>query len=89
MFFTGHAQSGTLPWNYLEVGVGVGIRQPGRAGVLLVLEGPVEGLGDGAEVEDAHSRGRNAVPAKAREKTKTVREPSSDRCPPPATEKRQ
>lgn len=50
------------PYNYLEVGVGVGIRQPGGARVLLVLEGPVEGLGDGAQVEDAHGRGGDAVP---------------------------
>lgn len=32
------------PQNYLEVGVGVGIRQPGGPRVFLVLEGPVKSL---------------------------------------------
>lgn len=54
------------PRNYLEVGVGVGIRQPGGPRVLLVLEGPVKGLRDGAEVEDTHGRGGNAVPGEER-----------------------
>ena len=45
------------PQNYLEVGVRVGIRQPGGPRALLVLEGPVKGLRDGAEVEDAHGGG--------------------------------
>lgn len=52
----------SAPWNYLEVGVGVGVRQPGGARVLLEFEGPVEGLRDGAEVEDAHGGGSDAVP---------------------------
>ena len=56
------------PRNYLEVGVGVGIRQPGGPRVLLVLEGPVKGLRDGAEVEDAHGRGGDAVPGEVRKK---------------------
>lgn len=56
------------PQNYLEVGVGVGIRQPGGPRVLLVLEGPIKGLGDGAEVEDAYGRGSDAVPGEVRKK---------------------
>lgn len=42
---------------YLKVGYGVWGGEPGGAGVLLVAEGPVEGLGDGAQVEGTHSRG--------------------------------
>ena len=60
------------PQNYLEVGVGVGIRQPGGPRVLLVLEGPVKGLGDGAEVEDAHGGGGDAVPGEVRKKKETA-----------------
>lgn len=41
----------------LEVGNGVGGGEPGSAGVLLVAEGSVEGLSDGAQVEGADGRG--------------------------------
>lgn len=47
---------------YLEVGGWVGVRQPGRAGVFLELEGPVENLRHGTEVEGAHCGRSDAVP---------------------------
>lgn len=40
----------------LEVVDGVGCGQPGGARVFLGAEGPVEGLGDGAQVESTHCR---------------------------------
>lgn len=46
---------------YLEVGDGVGRGEPGRARVLLGAEGPVEGLGDGTQVEGTHRRCCNTV----------------------------
>ena len=71
------------PQNYLEVGVRVGIRQPGGPRALLVLEGPVKGLRDGAEVEDAHGGGGDAVPgSRGGERRRQVRKPRGDRCPP-------
>lgn len=53
-----------LACGYLEVGVGVGIRQPGRARVLLVLERSIEHLGNCAEIENADGGGSDAVPAR-------------------------
>lgn len=71
----------SAPWNYLEVGVGVGVRQPGGARVLLVLEGPAEGLRDGAQVEDAHGRSGDAVPGGPGEKDGGS-EPAATAVPP-------
>lgn len=68
-FFTREAQSSLHPWDYLEVGVGVGVRQPGRARIFLVLEGPIEGLRDGTQVENTHSGGSNAVPRSKKEES--------------------
>lgn len=45
----------------LEVVDGVRRGEPGGARVLLGAEGPVEGLGDGAQVEGAHRRCCNTV----------------------------
>lgn len=45
----------------LEVVDGVGCGKPGGAGVLLGAEGPVESLGDGAQVEGTNCRCCNAV----------------------------
>lgn len=45
----------------LEVVDGVGRGEPGGAGILLGAEGPVEGLGDGAQVEGTHCGGCDAV----------------------------
>lgn len=47
--------------SHLEVGDGVCGGEPGGARVLLGAEGPVEGAGDGAQVEGAHRRRRDAV----------------------------
>lgn len=49
---------------YLEIRVGVGVRQPGRAGVLLVLEGPLKNLRYGTEIEGTHRRRSDAVSVK-------------------------
>lgn len=46
---------------YLEVGVGVGVGQPGRAGVFLVLEGSVEDLRYGTQIEGTHGGCGDAV----------------------------
>lgn len=46
---------------YLEVVDGVGRGEPGGTRVLLRAEGPVEGLGDGAQVEGTHRRCCNTV----------------------------
>lgn len=46
---------------YLKVWVGVGVGQPRWPRVLLVFEGPVEHLWDGAEIEGTHRRGSDAV----------------------------
>lgn len=46
---------------YLEVGDGVSDGEPGSPGVLLVAKWAIKSLGDGAEVEGADSRSRNAV----------------------------
>ena len=63
------------PGNYLEVGVGVGIRQPGGPGVLLVLEGSIKGLRDGTQVEDTHGRGSDAIPGeRGKRRERWVRE---------------
>lgn len=48
-------------FTHLEVVDGVGRGQPGGAGVLLGAERPVEGLGDGAQVEGAHGRGCDTI----------------------------
>lgn len=69
-----------FPWDYLKVGVGVRIRQPGWAGVLLVLERSIEGLWDGTQVEDTYSRGGNAVPGEG--ESTGWSEPTRDRWPP-------
>ena len=49
-----HVSSGECWWVYLEVWVGVGVGQPRRARVLLVLKGPAEHLGDSGEIEGTH-----------------------------------
>lgn len=54
---------------YLEIGNGVGGGEPGRAGVLLVAKGSVEGLGDGAQIEGTDSGRRYAVPGGEEEAT--------------------
>lgn len=46
---------------HLKVVDGVGCGKPGGAGILLGAEGPIEGLGDGAQIEGTHCRGCNAV----------------------------
>lgn len=46
---------------YLEIGDRVGDGKPGSPGVILVAKWAVESLGDGTEVEGAHSRGSDAV----------------------------
>lgn len=71
----------SAPRDYLEVGVGVGVRQPGGARVLLVLEGPVEGLRDGTQVEDTHGGGGDAVPGGPGEK-EGGSEPAATAVPP-------
>lgn len=59
-FCCGWTKTGTkLP--HLEVGDGVRCGKPGGAGVLLGAEGPVEGAGDGAQVEGADRRRCNTV----------------------------
>ena len=68
------------PWNYLEVGVGVGIWQPGGPRVFLVLEGPIKRLRDGAEVEDTHGRGGDAVPGEVRKKKRKSAEMENEQC---------
>lgn len=50
-------------FRYLEIRVGVGVWQPCGAGVLLVLEGALENLRYGAEIEGAHCRRSDAVSA--------------------------
>lgn len=50
-----------MTWTNLEVVDGVGRGKPGRAGVLLGAEGPVEGLADGTQVEGTHGRCCNTV----------------------------
>lgn len=51
-----------IKWlTHLEVVDGVGRGKPGGARVLLGTEGPVEGLGDGAQVEGTHRRCRNTI----------------------------
>lgn len=45
----------------LEVVDGVGRGKPGGARVLLGAEGPIEGLGDGTQVEGTHCRCCNTV----------------------------
>lgn len=52
-----------LGFTHLEAVDGVGRGQPGGARVLLGAEGPVEGPGDGAQVEGAHGRSSDAVPS--------------------------
>lgn len=49
---------------YLEIGNGVGDREPGSPGVLLVTKRAVESPGDGTEVEGADGRSSDAVSKK-------------------------
>lgn len=65
-----------LVWfHYLKVWVGVGVGQPGRPWVLLVLEGPVENLRYGTEIEGTHCRCGNAV-SESQEEKKRRRDPA-------------
>lgn len=51
-----------IKWlTHLEVVDGVGRGKPGGARVLLGTEGPIEGLGDSAQVEGTHRRCRNTI----------------------------
>lgn len=43
-------------FSYLEIGNGIWGGHPGSAGVFLVAERSIEGLGDGAQVEGTDSR---------------------------------
>lgn len=47
---------------HLKIGYGIWGSEPGSAGILLVAKGSIEGLGDGAQIEGADSRGRYTVP---------------------------
>lgn len=56
---------------YLKVWIRVGVGQPCWPWVLLVLEGPIENLWYGAEIEGTHCRCSNAVPKCQEEKERT------------------
>lgn len=48
--------------SYLKIGYGIWGGEPGSAGILLVAEGSIEGLSDGAQVEGTDCWSRYAVP---------------------------
>lgn len=65
---------------YLKVWVGVGVGQPRRPGVLLVLEGSIKDLRYGAEIEGTHCRCSNAVSVIRNKNTQDTRRKGYATC---------